>query len=211
MDKMTEQNEKVCSKCNVKKCIDEFPKNKKSRGGYTNTCKLCRKNQHNKWVIKNPDYNKNYLLTNKNKRKEISKRYYEKNREEILLKREWGEKEKEYYNEYRKKRKLCDVIYKMRENVRSRIRQYIKQTTFIKKRHTFSMVGCSPYELKKYMEEKFIENMSWDNYGEWHIDHIIPLSSAKTEEDLYKLCHYTNLQPLWGKDNLEKSNKIYND
>jgi hypothetical protein len=50
--------------------------------------------------------------------------------------------------------------------------------------------------------------MSWDNHGEWHIDHIIPLSSAKNESDLYKLFHYTNLQPLWAFDNLSKGNKI---
>jgi hypothetical protein len=60
----------------------------------------------------------------------------------------------------------------------------------------------------KCKEEKFTEGMSWDNKNEWHIDHIIPLSSAQTEEELYKLCHYTNLQPLWAEDNLRKSNKI---
>ena len=49
--------------------------------------------------------------------------------------------------------------------------------------------------------------MSWDNYGKWHIDHIIPLSSANSEDDIYKLCNYTNLQPLWAEDNLKKSNK----
>jgi hypothetical protein len=50
--------------------------------------------------------------------------------------------------------------------------------------------------------------MSWENRDEWHIDHIIPLSSANSEEELYKLCHYTNLQPLWAEENIKKSNKI---
>jgi hypothetical protein len=67
--------------------------------------------------------------------------------------------------------------------------------------------------LKKYIESKFKEGMSWDNYGVygWHLDHIIPLSSAKNEEELKSLCHYTNLQPLWAFDNLSKFNKIIVD
>ena len=62
--------------------------------------------------------------------------------------------------------------------------------------------------LKEHLELQFVDGMSWDNRSEWHIDHIIPLSSAKTDEEIYKLCHYTNLQPLWAEDNLKKSNKI---
>lgn len=73
---------------------------------------------------------------------------------------------------------------------------------------TFELVGCSPQELKIHLEQKFIYGMSWDNQGEWHIDHIIPLSSAETEEELYKLCHFTNLQPMWALDNIKKGSKI---
>jgi hypothetical protein len=72
------------------------------------------------------------------------------------------------------------------------------------------IVGLSSEELKIYIESKFLEGMTWENYGlhGWHIDHIIPLSSVKTEDEIIKLCHYTNLQPLWAKDNLSKHNKI---
>ena len=79
-----------------------------------------------------------------------------------------------------------------------------------KRNKTFHIVGCPPEYLKEHLETQFVDGMSWNNYGRygWHIDHIIPLSSAKTEDELYKLCHYTNLQPLWAEDNLKKSNKI---
>jgi hypothetical protein len=52
--------------------------------------------------------------------------------------------------------------------------------------------------------------MTWSNMGEWHIDHIKPLATAKTEKDVYELNHYTNLQPLWAKDNLSKGAKTPN-
>ena len=71
-------------------------------------------------------------------------------------------------------------------------------------------MGCSYQDFIIYLEQKFTDGMSWDNYGlyGWHIDHIIPLSSATDELSLEKLCHYTNLQPLWAKDNLSKGDKI---
>jgi hypothetical protein len=77
-----------------------------------------------------------------------------------------------------------------------------------KNNKTFEIVGCEPKELKMYLEKQFKNGMTWKNRNEWHIDHIIPLSSAKTEKNVINLCHFTNLQPLWVKENLEKSNKI---
>ena len=61
-----------------------------------------------------------------------------------------------------------------------------------------------------HLSNMFLDGMSFDNYGEWHIDHIVPLVTAKTEEEVIKLNHYTNLQPLWAKDNLSKGGK-YNE
>ena len=75
---------------------------------------------------------------------------------------------------------------------------------------TFKMVGCTPKFLKEYLEKKFKPGMTWDNHtiNGWHVDHIIPLDSAKNEEDVKRLMHYTNLQPLWALDNIKKSNKF---
>ena len=69
-------------------------------------------------------------------------------------------------------------------------------------------MGCSFEFLKIHLESKFQKGMAWINYGKWHVDHIIPLSSATTVESISKLCHFTNLQPLWAFDNLSKNGKI---
>ena len=71
-------------------------------------------------------------------------------------------------------------------------------------------MGCSYEFLKEHLEKQFVDGMSWENRSEWHIDHIIPLSSAKNEDEIYKLCHYTNLQPLWAIDNIKKGKKLLN-
>jgi hypothetical protein len=99
----------------------------------------------------------------------------------------------------------------IRVNGRARTRLFLNSKNIKKKNNTFEIVGCSPEFLKEYLEKQFTEGMNWDLFGKHiHIDHIIPLSFAKTEEEAYKLCHYTNLQPLWAEDNLKKSNKILN-
>lgn len=71
-----------------------------------------------------------------------------------------------------------------------------------------NLLGCSVEFLKQHLEKQFKNGMSWENHGKWHIDHIIPLASAKTQEKIEYLCHYTNLQPLWAKDNQSKGAKI---
>jgi len=93
---------------------------------------------------------------------------------------------------------------------RVRIRASLKGKNKIK--HTEQLLGCCFINFKKYLESKFSEGMNWDNYGSWHIDHIIPCAAfdlSKPEEQV-KCFHYTNLQPLWKKDNLSKGSKVLN-
>ena len=77
-----------------------------------------------------------------------------------------------------------------------------------KSKRTIEIIGCSSEQFWQHLEKQFTEGMTRKNHGKWHIDHIIPLSSAKTLEEKIKLSHYTNLQPLWAKDNLTKNNKL---
>jgi hypothetical protein len=167
------------------------------------------------WRITNPEIKKNsdlkYRLNNPDNRKKSDKLYREKNLETIKLRKKvWRTNNPEYQTQYEKKRKSIDFLFKLNKSVRGRIYKFLKLNNIIKTNRTFDIVGCSPEFLKEHIENQFIEEMSWDNYGfyGWHIDHIIPLSSAKTEEEVYRLCHYTNLQPLWAKDNLSKGDKI---
>lgn len=91
--------------------------------------------------------------------------------------------------------------------MRSNLCRIIRGQGYTKKSSCNEIYGCSFDELKKHIELQFKEGMSWENRGEWHIDHIIPLVNATTEEELLKLNHYTNLRPLWAKENLTRSKK----
>ena len=157
------------------------------------------------------EYRKNHLQQIKEKQKEYylkhreyvkdkSAKYYEDNKEKVL---------KRHCN-YLKDRKLNDTVFRQKESVRLFIQSSFRRACngkYKKSKRAEEILGCSMDFFMNYIESKFQEGMSFDNYGEWHIDHIIPLSSAKTEEGIYELCHYTNLQPLWAKDNIAKSNK----
>ena len=183
---------KICSKCKEEKEVCEFEKNR-------NVCKICRKIYIKEWSSKNPDIRKIYdkSYRNKNFDKEIQRRkkYFSENKERIYKKH--------------KNKKEIDPILKLTTNMRSRINIFLRLNHVKKQSKTFEIIGCSPKFLKEYIEKKFTEGMSWGLMGKHiHIDHIIPLSSAKTEEEVYRLCHYTNLQPLWAEDNLKKGSKI---
>lgn len=108
---------------------------------------------------------------------------------------------------YKKDKRKSDPFYKAKENIRRRLLKALESKNWRKTTKFAQYIGCDKYTLIIHFESKFTEGMTWDNQGKWHIDHIIPLSSATSEEELYKLCHYTNLQPLWAIDNIKKSNK----
>ena len=102
--------------------------------------------------------------------------------------------------------KKNDPQFKLKTLYRSKLNKILGSN----RESTFELIGCSSLELKIHLEQQFVVGMEWDNHGVhgWHIDHIIPLSSANNDLELKKLCHYTNLQPLWWWDNLEKRDKI---
>ena len=112
-------------------------------------------------------------------------------------------------SEWRKNKLSEDPVFKLKCNVRDYTRNYLNRRGITKNGSLSKAIGCSSEHLKEHMEKQFLKGMNWDNYGEWHIDHITPLSTAKTEEEVLKLTHYTNLQPLWAEDNILKGDKNY--
>ena len=144
------------------------------------------------------------------KRKEYSKAYYsnpEVKKRKLELKK--TRKYKDKINKYRTERRLEDPGYKAISNLRSGLNKLFRRKPSMNKNlSTLKLIGCSREELKIHLEKQFRPGMNWENYNYngWHIDHIIPLSTAKSFEEIVekKLMHYTNLQPLWRLDNQKK-------
>lgn len=154
---------------------------------------------------------KKYLQTEKGKavRKATndrnSKKYYQRIKNDpILLK-----KRREWSNNYFSQRAKEDIEFRIIKNLRTRLYTWFARTGEKKNTSIKSLVGCSKKYLVKYLENKFKSGMTWKNYGEWHIDHIKPLSkfNIKDQKEIEIAMHYTNLQPLWAPENLSKGNR----
>jgi predicted ribonuclease YlaK len=155
------------------------------------------------------DYNNDNFEKVTQKKRE----YYKLNTESICLKnREYDIRNREQTANrkriYANKMRKTDVIFSMKHRIRNLIRMSLVKRNYTKKSRTHEILGCDFETFANHLKSQFKDGMSWDNRSEWHIDHKIPLASAKTEEDVLRLNHYTNLQPLWAIDNLKKGKKI---
>ena len=193
---LQKRGQRRCRVCNTIKVLDEFY-NARIKGHY-NKKSYCKKCFYETWRVpaqKTEHYKK--------LKSSFNKRYRQKHREKLNTKRNL-----KYHT---------NIQHKLKVTLRNRIGTVLKIKNATKSFKTVELLGCSIDDFKLYLESKFQDGMSWDNHTRngWHIDHIIPLDAfdlTKSEEQL-KACHYTNLQPLWSKENLQKSNKIeeYNE
>lgn len=189
---------KKCTKCKIEKDLSEFYKRRKSKDGFLSHCKSCEKE---------------YCGSRKEKIKISNSIYYGKNKSKIIShNKKWSnsnkEKLKKYFKERYNKKRKTEPLFKLKCNLRNRIWYAFKNKGFKKDARTIDFLGVDWITVKKHIERQFTKGMNWNNYGEWHIDHIIPFSSANTEEEIKQLCHYSNLQPMWAVDNLSKSDSI---
>lgn len=182
-------------------------------------CRLChaeyQRFNHSRYYQKNKDKvlarTARYYADNREIMR-LRHREYADNNKERLAKygQKWQQENQEHRTAYKKMRRDTDTQYRLADNLRSRLRSVLKSQT--KVGSAVHDLGCSVSELKSYLESKFTDGMSWDNYGRkgWHIDHIVPLSryDLTDREQLLKACHFTNLQPLWAEDNLRKGAKL---
>jgi len=129
-----------------------------------------------------------------------------------LRTRQWHKDNKEKVNQYRKNKRNNNPEFKILSNLRKRLSFLLRKQINSKTQQTIKYIGCSIEDIMIHLKNKYKEGMSFENYGEWHIDHILPCYSfdLSKEENLYKCFNYENLQPLWAKENREKSNKILN-
>jgi len=179
---------KVCTTCKTAKDFSCFSRAKQGRHGLRAACKSCTSIKF--------------------------KKYRAAHKEKLALnwanwKRANSEHRTEYVRVYCAKKRTENPAFKLATNLRNRLAKALKKCKAQKSHGTFKLVSCTPKELKHYIEQQFQTGMTWDNYGQWHIDHIKPLTSfdlTKQEEQL-AANHFTNLQPLWAADNIRKGNK----
>ncbi len=210
---------KICRNIIIKEYADKHKKEKAMRGN------IYYEENRKELLIQHKKYNG----THKKEKIEYDKNHFKKHKEEINERhKEYNKKNKEKGAEYRKiyfkknKRKIIarhnqwamgkrkdDINYKIKGNLCNRMVQALQRKS--KSMTTMKLIGCTIEELKQHLESQFIEDMTFDNYGYygWHIDHIKPcvLFDLSDPEQQKQCFHYTNLQPLWAKDNLSKGAK----
>lgn len=215
------QTHKICSKCNIKKTLEEFYICRSNKlNGRTGKCKICMKEDAKEWYFQNP--NKVLEYRNSQSRKDALRKYdskpeSKKRRLELaqadhrkMAKSEYKKRRRDHFNEtsrvYQLKRRKIDLNFKLKDYLRKRLNSALKANQ--KSGSAVRNLGCSIEQFKQYLESKFQPGMTWENYGKygWHIDHIKPLASfdLTNRDQLLQAVHYTNLQPLWACDNLSK-------
>jgi hypothetical protein len=213
---------KICTQCKLNKPLEEFHNSSRNKSGKRHNCKACNSKLGKKWYRDNPDK----VIEKRAKYKPI---YQARIRFRLANEPDFRQRAKERMKKYRSnpnnkekirlrnrllmRKKLLNPYNRVVANLRRRIPAVLKGET-TKSAPTFKLLGCDKNQLMLHLESKFQPGMSWDNYGagdgKWVVDHILPCASfdlSKPEEQ-GKCFHYTNLQPLWFKDNILKSDKI---
>lgn len=185
---LANKTSKICKVCNIDKPFIAFNKSNDIKDGYKTTCIEC---------------NNNAILERKLKRRQQT----------IANIPTRKEKQKKYMTPYTREKRAKNPLFKLTNDIRKTIGGCLRENGYTKRSKTYEILGCSFEEFYNHIEQQFTDNMSWDNKGRygWHIDHIVPIAFGTTEEEIYLLNHYTNLRPLWAKDNMVKAAQLTED
>lgn len=187
---------KIMKKC--KRCNKEIPRN--------NYCGKCYTlNFRERHPGRMEELCSSYYQDNKDRYIERAKKRNKENPEAAnLAHAKWMKK-----HDYAMQRYNSDINFRLIKIQRARIRNALKGLN--KSQTTQELIGCTVEELKIHLESKFTKGMTWDTYGKygWHVDHIVPISkfNLEDESELKRACHYSNLQPMWWRENLQKRDK----
>ena len=199
---------KQCSKCKESKPLECFHKRKARPSGYASHCKTCRSAQEKARYAANAEriIERTHAYNNANREKINARQreYTKANPEKIKA---YRQDNKDRILEYERDRRREDPLFRLASNIRRRLRYALSVGGWEKSTKTSEIIGCDWATLQNHLDSQFAPGMTWENMGEWEIDHIIPYATAKTEDDVLRLSHYTNLQPLWRTDNRRKGSK----
>lgn len=204
---------KTCSVCKILKPTGEFSKDRYKKDNLCVSCKSCNTARRNGIVIEKPPaatiLTKQCKVCNAIKLKE---EFRGRTCKQCIVDQRISAAPRKYSSNPQsiRKRKLrqASVLFKLRSNIGTAIANIISSKGFIKYSSTEEILGCSIIEFRAHIESQFVQGMSWENRSEWHIDHVVPVKLATTEEEVIRLNHFSNLRPLWKADNLQKSAKI---
>lgn len=206
---------KICLICKEEKNEEDFHFRK---GKPLARCKCCINKTNREWYTKNAEkkieYSKQWSDNNQNKARSYKRKYYYKNSEKMNeTSIEWSKNNKERHVQHvvksTKKRYKNDVMFRLAHHVRRGVQRVADAVKKEKELRSLEYLGCSLEEFKLHIESLWVEGMSWNNHGEWHIDHKIPLSwFIKNSDNPWEANHYLNLQPLWAEDNFRKGSSI---
>lgn len=227
---------KTCSKCGLTKPVDEFQKAKRNTDGLRGWCKSCARQYVDDHIEEKREYEKNNVYKRRTKMNEYASNYRKRHPDRIKPKTEERKRkdklrtstqefrdsrilyrklnidkirEKELI--YHRKRRLIPEV-RVKNALRARLQTILKRSNGSKSGKMIDLIGCTMPFLRTYLESKWKQDMSWDNYGKdgWVMDHIVPCDSFDLTDPIHqrKCFHYTNIQPLWWEENATKSNKM---
>lgn len=229
--------QKICKVCGIEKPITEFTTHRTNKDGYNGKCKTCVAEYGRQYREKNIEKEKartrvyyelhklerkEYADLHKERIQERNKKYIQNNAAVISKRRKLAREQ--HKNEisskqakYFKERMLNDDLFRLKKQIQGLIRDSLRNKDIKKNKRTLEILGCTVSEFKSYLESKFEPWMNWENKGKyngtfnygWDIDHIIPASSAANENELLRLNHYTNLQPLCSRYNRDIKRNLH--